>query len=224
MPPRFSRPQHIRHAAYALLAAALFAFVPVSAVAAPSETPPQLSIAVDDGQTSAVAGDKLAYTLTVTNLGTKRVQDLLVTQSVPAGSKLASKDNDAVETQGTVTWKLNLDPTKKATLKMSLTVLKTSNDVLRLATVACAKVSKKAAPLVCASDSNQLPAGAAAQAQQDESTETSGFLSTPHLGWYVAGGIALLAAIALGIVLIVRSRRRPAAGVSQPPSAPAPLG
>lgn len=195
--------------AYALLAAIALTVVPVAASAAPSEAPPQLSIAVDDGQTSARAGDQLAYVVTVTNLGTEPVENLLVTQTVPAGSKLDSVDSEASESKGIVTWKVDIDPTEKATLKMSLAVLSTPAEVLRLATVACVKATEKGPPIVCASDSNLLPAGAAAQQAEAAANESGGILATPYLGWYVGGAAAVLAALAAA-VLLVRSRRQPA--------------
>jgi len=200
---------HVVHAVFALLAAALLALLPVSATAAPAKDPLQLSIAVDDGQTTAVAGDKLAYRLTVTNLGTEPVEDLLVTQTVPAGSKLIAKDSKATESKGIVTWKVDIKPTEKATLEMSLAVLSTPDEVLRLATVACVKVSKKSPPIVCASDSNQLPAGAAAQ-QAESTTMAGGFLATPHLGLYIGGLAVILAALAAAVLVVRSSRQQPA--------------
>lgn len=183
----------------------LVAVVPAGfAVAAPTETPPQLSIAVDDGLTTAVAGDKLAYTLTVTNLGTERVRDLLVTQTVPAGSTLVSKDSGGKESAGTVTWKVDLDATKVKTFSLSLEVDSTPDEVLRLATVACARLTTKSPPLVCASDSNQLPAGAAADAEQAKAAEADASWLPPNYGVFVAGGVAVLAVAG---VFLFRSKR-----------------
>ncbi len=197
-----------------LILTILLAAVPWSASAAPKTAPPQLSIAVDDGQPSAVAGDTLAYTLTVTNLGTARVKDLLVTQTVPTTSRFVSAEPRGVKTKSDVTWKITLDATDKVVLHTKLEVLGSPDEVLRLATVACAKTSAKSAPLVCASDSNQLPAGAAAQLAA-EGPQAAGWLSTPHLGWYVGGGLAVLAA-AVGVAL-ARSRRHPrSVGTSAP--------
>lgn len=189
-----------------LILAAVLTAVPLSAAAAPKAAPPQLSISVDDGQPSATAGDTLSYTLTVTNLGTERIKNLLVTQTVPATSRLVSADSRGVKTKTDVTWKVNLDATAKVVLHTKLAVLSSPDEVLRFATIACAKVSAKSAPLVCASDSNQLPAGAAAQAQSESPPDAS-WWSTPHLWWYIGGGLAVL--VVAFAVAYARSRRQP---------------
>lgn len=189
-----------------VMVSAMGAIGPVVAVAAPAKAPPQLSIAVDDGRLSAVKGDKLSYTLTITNLGAAEVKNLQVTQTVPTTARFISADSGGAEAKGTVTWKINLKPTKKAIYHTSLAVLSSPNEVLRLATVACAKLSAKSPPLVCASDSNELPAGAAART--DSSTPTrAGVLSTPHIWWYVGGGIAVLAALAIVLILVLTRAR-----------------
>lgn len=54
---------------------------------------PQLSIAVDNGRTTAAAGDKLTYTIAVHNLGTADIADLHVSQSMPTGLKFTSADS-----------------------------------------------------------------------------------------------------------------------------------
>lgn len=177
---------------------------PVSA--APTSTPvaPQLSIAVDNGHTSAEAGDKLDYVITLTNVGTEDVAGLLVTQSLPAGTSLLSADGQGDEKSDLVQWKVDLKATKEITFKTSLKLAETPAEVLRLATVACAKVSAKAAPVVCASDSDMLPAGAAAaEAAQTMQTEAPG-----RAVWYVGAGVALAAGLAT--LLVLRTRRRAA--------------
>jgi len=169
---------------------------------------PQLSIAVDNGKTSAVVGDKVTYTISVQNLGTTDADKLWVTQTMPTGLTFVSADTKGTEPHnGTMTWNLNLKATETATFHTTMTVGATPADLLRLATVACAGVSKGGAPIVCASHSDQLPAGAAADASaaSDATTPASGLSSW----WYVACGIALVVAIAALAVLLIRRRATP---------------
>lgn len=84
-----------------------------------------------------------------------------------------------------------------------MTVLDTLPELLRMATVACASTSAGDPPIVCASHSDQLPAGASAAAAAAESTAPE----SDGLGpWYLALGVGLLLA-ALAVVLVTRRRR-----------------
>ena len=129
--------------------------------------------------------------ITVTNLGTSKVRDLVITQSVPAGATFVSADDRGVHRAGTVTWKLTLKATKKVILHASMTVATTPAELLRLATVACAQISTTGAPLVCASDSDQLPAGAVAESAQ-QAAEQPGVRSTNRVWWYGGGAAGLV--------------------------------
>jgi uncharacterized repeat protein (TIGR01451 family) len=198
--------------ATALLAAPAVA-APTAAAASPtaktaSPRPLQLKIAVDDGRTSAASGDKLAYTVTVTNLGTTIVKSLQVTQSAPSGLKLASADPAGTSNAAGVVWTVDLKPAATATMHTSMTVTATPNALLRLATVACASLTAKGAPIVCATDSDQLPAGAAA-AKEAAPKPKAAASSSGHGWWYVAGGGVL--ALGAAATLVARRRKRPAA-------------
>jgi uncharacterized repeat protein (TIGR01451 family) len=193
----------------ALVIAAALATAPTLAVAAPP--PPQLSITVDNGHTSTRTGEKLDYTITVTNLGGKAVKDLQVTETVPAGSKFVSADAKGQHKAGKVTWKVTVDASKKAVLRTTLAVnASTPPELLRLATVACAHLTAKAPPLVCAADSDQLPAGAAAEAAQgkadaEQAKARAGFLESTT-DRVVAGSSAL--AVLLAVLAAVGLQRR----------------
>jgi len=175
---------------------------------------PQLSISVDNGRTSAAIGDRPTYTITVRNLGTTRVTGLRVTQSVPTGLKLRSADSAGTLKSGMVSWRLNLKATSKATLHTTMTVSPTPKELLRLATVACASVSAKAPPIVCATHSDQLPAGAAAQAAGK--TRAAGATgpgsatgtTTARTRWYVAGGLGGMVML-IGALALMARRREP---------------
>ena len=188
--------------------------LPGAAQAAP--TPPQLSIAVDDGRASAAPKDTLSYQVTVTNLGTRPVKDLIITQTIPDGADLTSTDPEASKKSQTLTWEVDIKPGKTASIRSAVAVGATLPDgLLRLATVACARTSAKAAPLVCASDSNQLPAGAVADEQRRELEETAADVE----GWWPLPGAMVLAGVVLAMVIagLLVLRRR---GRGQPPGGP----
>lgn len=203
---RSTSPRRLHRAVLAPVAAAvtLLAGQAVPAHAAPPA--PQLSISVDNGRATARAGDKLSYTITVTNLGAKSVTDLVVSQTVPAGATLVSADGKGQRKSHAVTWVVDVKASAKATVHSTLTVARgTPKDLLRLATVACAKVTAKGPPLVCAADSDQLPAGAAAEAASAQATVPG----TPLTG--IKGQILGAGAATVGFSLLaawVLRRRR----------------
>ena len=206
-------------------AAVLLGLLPAGAAsAAPTPSPgPQLSIAVDDGRPAAKAGDRLTYTVTLTNLGTTRVRDLTLTQSVPAGAKLVDAGAGGDLREGQVRWEVDLQASQKRTVKTTLELGRTPEQVLRLATVACASTSAKAAPVVCAADSNLLPAGRTAQAEQaeqDEQAQRAGRASSPW--WYAAAAAAGLALLVVATVVLVRLRRPATATTAATTAAAAP--
>lgn len=168
---------------------------------------PQLSIAVDNGRTSTTAGDTLDYTITIRNLGTNDVLGLTVTQSMPAGLSFKTADSAGTEKAGGVGWTIDLATAGEAVLHSTMAVTDTPPELLRLATVACASMSPSGPPIVCASHSDQLPAGASAEA----ATAAAAAPSSGLLPWYVAGGIAVvLIAVAVVVVVVVRRRTAPA--------------
>jgi uncharacterized repeat protein (TIGR01451 family)/MYXO-CTERM domain-containing protein len=165
----------------------------------PSATP-QLSIAVNDGHQAAAVGDDLSYTIVVKNLGPEAVKGLRVSQTAPSGLTIDSADASGRIKAGVATWTIDLKPGKKTSLHTQATVSKTSKQTLRLATVACANVSLKGPPVVCAADSDQLPAGA-----KSDAARTSTHDGGPALRWFVIGGGVLLLVVALWLM----RRRRP---------------
>jgi len=164
---------------------------------------PQLSIAVDNGHTTAAAGDRLTYTISVQNLGTAEVADLHVTQSMPTGLKFVSADSAGTAKAGSVHWTLDLKTAGETKVHSTMTVADTPRELLRMATVACASTSADDPPIVCASHSDQLPAGAAAEAASARSAAPSPDGLNP---WYLALGLGVIVA-ALIVVLVIRRRR-----------------
>jgi uncharacterized repeat protein (TIGR01451 family) len=202
-----------------------------SATAAPSAVtplvagpPPQLSIAISNGETSVKVGDRLIYTITVTNTGTTTAHALLISQTIPAGLQLVASDGEANNAAGTVSWISDLTPAMVKTFHTTTVLQTTGANLLRLATVACATDTQLARTLVCATDSDQLPVAAAAAgsapAKADASRSRPNHTAVPTL----LGAAALIGVAALSAVLVHRSRRqRPPRGVDDPVSA-APQG
>lgn len=202
----------------ALVLGALTSALPSTAQAAPA--PPQLSIAVDDGRASAAASDRLTYVMTVTNLGTRPLKDLSISQTIPDGAVLESTEPRSTNKAPDLRWSVDVEPGRTATMTTTVTVAETLPDgILRLATVGCARVSAKAPPLVCASDSDQLPAGALADEQRRGLPQPA----TGEQGWWplpgapVLGGLLLVVVPATTLLLLRRRRRR-----DQHPGGPGP--
>jgi uncharacterized repeat protein (TIGR01451 family) len=188
---------------------ALVSALPGTAEAKP--TPPQLSIAVDDGHDFAAAGDTLSYRITVTNLGATSVNGLRITQTVPDVAKLVSSDHGGRSAARTVSWQVDLTPGGKATRQTTVAVAKTlPGDLLRLAIVACARTTAKAPPTVCASDSDQLPAGTIADQQDGVPDQPTAAIGAwwPLPGGIVLGGLLLAMVIAV-VIILRRHARRP---------------
>jgi uncharacterized repeat protein (TIGR01451 family) len=162
---------------------------------------PRLSIAVDDGHAAAAPGDTLTYTVTVQNLGTADVAGLELTQSVPAGLKLVAAAGASAAKAGSIRWHLDLEANGKATFHATMKVTQTPAELLRLATVACARTSSEAPPIVCAADSDQLPAGASAVAGNAASAHPAG-----NGRWYLAVGVGLFV-VALAVLAVRQARK-----------------
>jgi cell wall-associated NlpC family hydrolase len=201
-------PSALRAAGVICALVSIAMLIGVPAGAAPTEAP-QLSIAVDNGHTSTAAGDSLDTAITVRNLGTAEVAGLRVTQTMPPGLTFESADAAGAAGPDGVSWTVDLAPTSETVVRSTMTVSDTPPDLLRLATVACAATSGDGPPIVCASDSDQLPAGAAAEAAlaADGSAAAADAASAVQLRWYLAGGAVLVVA-AVAVLLLIRRRRR----------------
>lgn len=198
--------------------AGLVLLPPLPAGAAPSPTPtapaPQVQIAIDDGQPSAAVGQTLRYTVTVTNLGSASVADMLITQTVPAGTTVSPSAGTGPKPtrvttaagQSRLQWPVTVGPGKTVTRHSALTLTDAPETLLRLASVACLQAGAKAAPVVCASDSDLLPAGAAAAQSQPAAAPAAGASGVSP--WWYAGGAAVVALLGAAL-LWWRRRQRP---------------
>ncbi|MFI6453805.1 hypothetical protein ACIBF6_19865 [Streptosporangium amethystogenes] len=166
---------------------------------------PKLSIGIDNGQTAAEKGDRFTYTVTVNNIGTDRARGLRITQSLPTGLHFVSADGRGRAETGQVLWTADVPAGEKAVFHTVAEVRDTPQDLLRLATVACASVKTEDKPLVCATHSDRLPAGAAAEAAAHEAANPV----TSRL-WYAGAGAGLLALAVLLVLRRTRLRRHPA--------------
>jgi len=166
---------------------------------------PRLSISVDNGRTTTTAGDVLEYSITIRNLDSTDVEGLAVTQTVPDGLRFESADAEGVLGDRSINWSATLPAGGEAVHHSKMTVLDTSADLLRLATVACAHTTTQDAPIVCASHSDQLPAGAAAEAAKIAPPPT---LSS-NLRWgYLTASFGLFCAGVAALVTVRRRRKR----------------
>jgi uncharacterized repeat protein (TIGR01451 family)/LPXTG-motif cell wall-anchored protein len=167
---------------------------------------PVLSIAIDNGHTSTKAGETLKYTISVKNLGSAGVNGLRVSQTMPTGLTFVSAERGGTVEGKAVVWSVDLKASSALTLRTSMRVGTTPDEVLRMATVACAGLSAKKAPIVCATHSDELPAGARATAATAARTARStGTDGSTAVVWGGAGGLVLVVA---GIVVLVVRRRR----------------
>lgn len=180
--------------------------LPSAAVASDAKAPaPQLSIAIDNGRSSAAAGDTLRYTVRVENLGATRVTGLRVSQTTPAGLRVRAADAKGITDKAGVLWHVSLAPAGHRTMHTTMTVSRTPGELLRLASVACAAVSEKQAPIVCATHSDQLPAGAAARAAA--AGTSVGGSSSSRTAWLGGTAGVVLLGLGIGAVVLVRRRR-----------------
>jgi uncharacterized repeat protein (TIGR01451 family) len=201
-----------------LLCAAMLLLSGNAATAHAGTPDPQLSIAVDNGATSATSGDELTYAITLTNLGTKKVEDLRVSQTVPSGASVVSVDARGDRSTGKISWKVDLAAAGTTTVHATLALGRTPDSALRIATVACAQVMAKGPALVCASDSDQLPAGAAVERAEADAVPAAGGWLDGRTPWYAGGGAALVLVVAGAVLLVRRHRHHGVAAVVLPVS------
>ncbi|MCM3921830.1 DUF11 domain-containing protein [Frankia sp. AiPs1] len=169
------------------------------------EAPADLSIAIDDGHTDVDAGDRLAYTIRIRNIGTADATDLLVTQTLPAGARFGSADRGGVFRDGTVTWRTGLRSGRDTVFGVRAEVTKPPPGLLRLAAVVCVAAHADSRPIVCAADSDRLPAGGGAAGSAGGGSRGGAGLP----GWLLALCASLAAALALSAGLLLRYRRSP---------------
>lgn len=205
-----------------LLVGGLLAVVGLTVSAPATAAPPQLSVGVDDGQAQTEGGATTRYTVTVTNLGGKTAHGLHVSQTVPDGATVGRVDHEGTTRKGTVRWSVDVPAGGSITLRSTLAVAdELPSGLLRLATVVCVGTSADAPPTVCASDSDQLPAGAAAE-QEQRRLEPSGGAAAVAPSWTPAAAAGTGLLVLVGLVGLVALARRRSRARRPPTSAPVP--
>ncbi|WP_214109609.1 DUF11 domain-containing protein [Acrocarpospora catenulata] len=116
-----------------------------------------LTIAIDNGHTTASQGDRLTYTIQVTNTGPQDSPDLTISQTLVPGLKLLSTTPPAKNTQDRITWTRTLPAGEKAEFKTTAEVGDLPANLQRLAIVACATKKNTNHPIVCATHTARLP-------------------------------------------------------------------
>lgn len=195
-------------AAVAVLASIAGSFALGTAAASAQPEPPQLSISVTDEKDATTSGDELAYAITVQNIGATDLPGLVIAQTLPAELTPVSSDPAATQDGPTVGWTIDLAASQTVTLTSTATVGETPDDLLRLATTVCASTSPTDAPLVCASDSDLLPAGAAAAEAETAASESEAAAASTAWVLPVAIGAVVVIAVLVLLVLLLRRRRR----------------
>ena len=153
----------------------------------------------------------MTYAITVQYLGGVQVPGLPV--SMPAGSTFLCADSGGTAKVDSVSWTPALNTSAAATLHTTTTVLAAPPELLRLAALACAATSADAAPTVCATDSDQLPDGTAAQANRISAAQPAAAAATGSTIWWYVTGAAMVFLAAVAAVLLTRCHRlRPADG------------
>ncbi len=162
---------------------------------------PKLSIGIDDGRTAAKEGDRLTYAVTVHNIGTTDARRLRLTQSMPPGLKFVSADGHGTAKGGQVVWTVDLPAGRDVTFHTTAQVGATPDELLRLASIACASARGEDRPIVCATHSDQLPAGAAAAEATRQAASPA-----PARPWYLPAGAVLLLLAVSGVWAFRRGR------------------
>jgi uncharacterized repeat protein (TIGR01451 family) len=179
----------------------------LSATPAVAASTPQLGIAISNGHTSALVGDHLDYVVTVRNLAATAVRGLRITQTVPPGLHGVSAGEKGTDRPGTITWTAGMAANSSLTFHWSAVVDVTPKNLLRLAAVVCAADGRQVRPLVCATHSDQLAAGAAATAALAAAAPTK----TSQRIWdrtAVLIGVGIACTVGASAALFVVHRRR----------------
>lgn len=166
--------------------------------AVPSPRGPSLAISVSDGRATAAAGDRLTYTVSVRDTGSRAAPHLKITQTLSQGLEFVSASGDGVATAGRIAWHATVPAGGTRTFRVIALVTRPPAQVSRLAAIACVAVAGGSRPIVCAAHLDRLPA--AAQPAAAGSGASGGRLLA-----YTGGALAVLAA---GLATVIASRRR----------------
>jgi uncharacterized repeat protein (TIGR01451 family) len=166
---------------------------------------PALAISVTDGRAAATTGDRLTYTVSVRDTGTKAAPHLTITQTLSPGLKFVSASGGGVVKAGQVAWTAALPAKSTRTFRVTALVTRPPARTSRLAAVACVTLRGGSRPVVCAAHLDRLPAAATKPAAAGSGSSGSRLLA------YAGGGLAVLVAGLLAVIAgrRLRLRRRP---------------
>ncbi|MFC7382427.1 hypothetical protein [Sphaerisporangium rhizosphaerae] len=157
-----------------------------------------LRIGIDNGLAGVGPGDRVTYTIKVTNTGNADTPPLLLTQTLIPGVRLVSSAPKGKVTGGRVTWSGKVPAGGTGRYSATVQVGALPAGTQRLAAVACATTKGSRRPIVCAADSDRLPAPAA-----------GGRPGSSTALWYGAGGAVAALTALMGVLLRrVALRRR----------------
>jgi uncharacterized repeat protein (TIGR01451 family) len=117
---------------------------------------PGLTISVSDGHDRVRPGERLGYTLRVTNGGAMAAHRLKITLMLPAYLRFISASREASPVKGKVVWPVNLRPGQTASFLVRAELARTPPGLTSVAAVACAS-SGTGRTLVCAAHLDALP-------------------------------------------------------------------
>ncbi|GII85760.1 hypothetical protein Ssi03_37500 [Sphaerisporangium siamense] len=126
----------------------------------PAEPAYALRIGIDNGQTSVRPGDRLTYTIQVSNTGAKDSPDLVLKQMVPPGLKVLSSTPEGTLAKDSIAWRRAVPAGRTDRLSVAVEVGSFPAQLRRLAAVVCASVKNEKRPIVCATDLDRLPSAA----------------------------------------------------------------
>ncbi|MDN3358961.1 hypothetical protein [Actinomadura sp. DC4] len=187
------------HRAVLAVAFAAAPYGPATAAGAKPKGPPALRIGIDNGHTSVRTGDRLTYVTKVTNTGTTKTPDLLLTQTLVPGLKLITSAPKGELSGDRITWNRALATGRTDRFSVTVEVGRLAQRTQRLAAVVCASAKTDKRPIVCASHLDVLRDAAT------DGSESSGPVSGWVLWSTIAGAVVSLVA---GAVLLLRRRRK----------------
>lgn len=209
----FSRTLSVTHKAVLRTAAAGLSMILLLTGAtwsASAETPPGLSITIDNGATETAPNSEVTYSTTLANSGTKSVVATIVV-SVPAFATITKAPEGKIDGVD-ATWTVTVKPGAKKSVSTTAHIGVIPEGEYRTTVLASVYLGKTAtgAPVIRSADADKIPGVAdpvvgTAKSSQVTSANTTGqnWILPTAIG--VGAGIVVVAAAAL---IIARRRRR----------------
>jgi hypothetical protein len=203
---------HFRHTILTGIAALALIFVAAPSVSAEEVAPAaQLSVTLTSSAETVTAGDVIAYTGEVKNLGAAEAVVTVVVES-PAFLTLGAAEGATIE-GNKASWPVTLAPGAAQSVEVDATVGEIPETEKRVTTLASVYVGDDASPIVRTASASFIagvddsPAGESGKG----STDTSDSGDSSALPWIIAAVVAvLLAAAVVAYIVFVRRKNRSA--------------